>query len=68
MTQQELDSLKTVIRFLWREEQKDFEECEVNDGEAPDDHIFRHLETLDLYVTDEQPDDSEPRQYGTNTR
>jgi hypothetical protein len=60
MTQQELDSLKTVIRFLWREEQKDFEECEVNDGGAPDDHIFRHLETLRRYLTHEQAADVSP--------
>ena len=32
MTEQELDSLKTVINFLWRDEQKHFEECELNDG------------------------------------
>ena len=68
MTEQELDSLKTVIRYLWRDEQRHFEECELNDGEAPDDHIFRHLETLRRYVADEQPDDSVLRQSGTNTR
>ena len=60
MTQQELESLKTVIRFLWREEQKDFEECEVNDGEAPDDHIFWHLETLRRYVATERAADVSP--------
>ena len=60
MTQQELDSLKTVIRFLWREEQKDFEECEVNDGGAPENHIFRHLETLRRFVANERAADVSP--------
>ncbi len=68
MTEQELNSLQTVIRFLWRDEQKHFEECELNDGGAPDDHIFRHLETLRRYMADEQPDDSAPRQSGIHTR
>ena len=68
MNEQELESLNTVIQFLWRDEQKHFEECELNDGRAPDDHIFRHLETLRRYATDEQPDDSVLRQSGTHTR
>ena len=68
MNEQELESLKSVIDYLWRDEQRHFEECELNDGEAPDDHIFRHLETLDRYVTDEQADDSVLRQSGTHTR
>ena len=68
MTEQELDSLKTVIRYLWRGEQRDFAEREVNDGGAPDEHVFRHLETLRRYVTDEQPDDSVLRQSGNHTR
>ena len=67
MTEQELESLKTVIRYLWRDEQKHFEECELNDGGPPDDHIFRHLETLGRYVTDEQADDSVLRQPVTHT-
>ncbi len=54
MNQQELESLKTVINYLWRDEQKHFEECEINVGGAPDDHIFRHLETLGRYVAGEQ--------------
>ncbi len=68
MTEQELDSLKTVINYLWCDEQRHFEECELNDGEAPDDHVFRHLETLGRYVTDEQADDSVLRQTDTHTR
>ncbi len=51
MTEQELASLRTVIRYLWRDEQKNFEECELNDGEPPDDHVFSHLETLGRYLT-----------------
>ncbi len=68
MNEQELNSLQIVIRFLWRDEQKHFEDCELNDGGAPDDHVFRHLETLRRYVTDEKADDSVLRQSGTHTR
>ena len=57
MTEQELTSLRTVIRYLWRDEQKNFEECELNDGGPPDDHVFSHLETLDRYLTRAQADD-----------
>ncbi len=60
MTEQELASLRTVIRYLWRDEQKNFEGREVNDGGAPDDHIFRHLETLRRYLTHEQAADVSP--------
>ena len=59
MTEQELESLRTVIRYLWRGEQKHFEDCEFN-GDDPGDHIFRHLETLDRYVTGEQAADVPP--------
>ncbi len=58
MTDQELDSLRTVIRYLWRDEQKNFEECELNDGEAPDDHIFRHVETLNDHLLREHGADA----------
>ena len=54
MNEQELESLQTVIRYLWREEQKDFEKLEVNNGGAPDDHVFRHLETLRRYLEHER--------------
>ena len=60
MTEQELASLKTVIQYLWCDEQKHFEECELNDGEAADDHVFRHLETLRRYLTHEQAADVSP--------
>lgn len=54
MTEQELKSLHRVIQYLWRDEQKNFEECELNDGKAPDDHIFRDVKTLDRYLPCEQ--------------
>ena len=55
MTEQELKSLRTVINFLWRDEQRHFEEMKLT-GE-PGDHIFRHLETLDHYLNREPTDD-----------
>ena len=60
MNEQEIDSLNTVVNFLWRDEQKHFGECELNDGGAPADHIFRHLETLRRYVANERATDVSP--------
>ncbi len=60
MTEQELESLKAVVQFLWRDEQKHFEECELNDGGAPDNHVFRHLETLRRYLAHERAADVSP--------
>ena len=60
MNEQELESLKTVIRHLWCDEQKDFEASELNDGGAPDNHIFRHLETLRRYPAHERAADVSP--------
>ena len=68
MTEQELTSLRTVVRYLWCDEQRNFEEYQLNNGGPPDDHVFSHLETLGRYVTDEQADDSVLRQTGTHTR
>ena len=59
MTEQELTSLRTVINFLWRDEQKHFEECELN-GDTPDDHIFLHLKTLDGYLTHQRTAEVSP--------
>ena len=56
MTEQEFKALFTVVAYLWRDEQKNFEECKINDDKAPDDHIFRHLETLDAYLARELTD------------
>ena len=60
MNDQELESLRTVIRYLWRPEQKNFTERERTDGAPPDDHIFSHLETLRRYLTHEQAADVSP--------
>ena len=59
MTEQELTSLRTVVDYLWRDEQKNFEECELNDSDFGD-HIFRHLETLNRYLSSEQASDVSP--------
>ena len=56
MTEQELKSLRTVINFLWCDEQKHFEDMKAA-GDDPGDHIFRHLETLDHYLNREPTDD-----------
>ena len=60
MTEQELGSLRTIIRYLWRTEQQNFEERERNDGAPPDIHIFSHLETLRCYLTHEQAAEVSP--------
>ena len=57
MTEQELKSLRTVINYVWRDEQRHIEETEVA-GDDTDDHIFRHLETLDHYLTRKQTADA----------
>jgi len=49
MTEQELKSLKTVIRYLWRDEQRNFEDIKAA-GDDTGDHIFPHLESLDGYL------------------
>ena len=59
MTEQELESLKAVVQFLWRDEQKHFEDM-MAAGDDASDQIFRHLETLDRYLTHEQPADVSP--------
>ncbi len=46
MTEKEFKSLRTVVEYLWNDEQKYFHECEFNDGKAPGDHVFRHLLVL----------------------
>ena len=60
MNQQELESLKSVIDYLWRDEQKDFEAHELNGGGAPDNHVFQHLETLRRYLAHERAADVSP--------
>ena len=60
MTEQELESLRTVVGYLWRTEQRNFEECERSDGAPPEGHIFSHLETLRRYLEHEQAADVSP--------
>ena len=55
MTEQELKSLRTVINYLWRDEQRHCEDMEAA-GNDLDDHIFRHLETLGHYLNREPTD------------
>ena len=59
MTGQELKSLRTVIDFLWRDEQKHFEDMKAA-GDDPGDHIFQHLETLRRYLAHERAADVSP--------
>ena len=56
MTEQEIDSLNTVVNFLWRDEQKHFEDMKAN-GEALAGHVFLHLNTLDHYLNHEPTGD-----------
>ena len=67
MTEQQLDSLKTVVRFFWRDEQRHFEDMKAN-GDALAGHIFLHLSCLDHYLNHEPADGSVLRQTGTHTR
>ncbi len=60
MTEQELTSLRTIVRYLWRDEQQNFAECQLNDGVLPDDHVFAHLETLSRYLTRAKATDVSP--------
>ncbi len=59
MTEHELDSLQTVVNYLWCDEQKHFEDCEPN-GDDPGDHIFTHLETMRRYLEHERAADVSP--------
>ena len=52
MTESERMSLRAVIRFFWRDEQRHFEDMEVA-GDDTGDHIFRHLVTLDRYTREQ---------------
>jgi len=48
MNEQELESARHVIDYLWDDEKKHFEEIG-----APVGHIFQHLETLNSYLNKE---------------
>ncbi len=60
MNEQELESLRTVVSYLWRTEQKCFDDCELNQGGAPHNHVFRHLETLCRYLAHGRAADVSP--------
>ncbi len=61
MTKPKLKSLRKVINYLWLDEQRHYHDMKSSvedaDVEDADDHIFRHLETLDYYLNREPTDD-----------
>ena len=59
MTEQELESLNTVIQYLWCDEQKHFGDME-SAGDDTSGHVFGHLETLHRYVANARAADVSP--------
>jgi len=59
MTEQELESLNTVIQYLWCDEQKHFGDMK-SAGDDTSGHVFGHLETLHRYVANERAADVSP--------
>jgi len=59
MTEQEIDSLNTVINLFWRDEQKHFEDMKAA-GDDTSGHVFGHLETLHRYVANARAADVSP--------
>lgn len=51
LTEESLASIKTVVDYLWKDEEKDYEECLVS-GKNVDNHIFKHLRKLKLLTED----------------
>ena len=47
LTEESLASIKTVVDYLWKDEEKDYEECLVS-GKNVDNHILKHLRKLKL--------------------
>lgn len=47
LTEESLASIKTVVDYLWEDEEKDYEECLVS-GKNVDNHILKHLRKLKL--------------------
>ena len=47
LTEESLASIKTVVDYLWEDEEKDYEECLVSDKNV-DNHILKHLRKLKL--------------------
>lgn len=48
-----VESLKMIINYLWKDEQKHFEESESDTNNA--NHIFSHLQKLQRYFNIEIP-------------
>ncbi len=61
MTEKELTSLRTVVRYLWCDEQKHFEDMKAA-GDDTGDHIFPHVEMLDGYLLREHGAGAWPEQ------
>lgn len=47
LTEESLASIKTVVDYLWKDEEKDYEECLVSGGNVGN-HIFKHLKKLKI--------------------
>ena len=47
LTGESLASIKTVVDYIWEDEEKDYEECLVS-GKNVDNHILKHLRKLKL--------------------
>ena len=47
LTEESLASIKTVVDYIWEDEEKDYEECLVS-GKNVDNHILKHLRKLKL--------------------
>lgn len=53
LTEESLASIKTVVDYLWKDEEKDYEECLATNRDV-DNHIFKHLRKLKLITSDNQ--------------
>lgn len=47
LTEESLAAIKTVVDYIWKDEEKDYEECLVS-GKNVDNHILKHLRKLKL--------------------
>ena len=61
MTEQELESLRRIVDYCWRAEERHFANAKLVEGqdidEADCDHIFLHLKRLDHYLNHEPAGD-----------
>lgn len=53
LTEESLVSIKTVVDYLWEDEEKKYEECLATNRDV-DNHIFKHLRKLKLITSDNQ--------------